>query len=126
MRSPIKGAMRWVLQSLIFPFLYFATMLPVVVGIAVAFSSIEYGGFLYKYVEPLYRYDEAIAMIDVTGLATIFVIGGLIFGLCAWLLARLEGLRQPKLVDHLRHCAYLYIFFIGVECDSDTRLPQRS
>jgi hypothetical protein len=87
-------------------------MLPVVVGVAVAFSSLEYGGLLYDYVEPLYRYDDMTPMIDEIGLATVFVIGGLVFGVCAWALVLLEGLRQPKLTDHLRHCAYLYIFFI--------------
>lgn len=89
---------------LVNPFLYFAGMLPVVVGVAVAFSSIEYGGILYEYVEPLYRYDEI-------GLAPIIVIGGLVFGVLGWALVLMERLRCPKFIDHLRHCGYLYTFF---------------
>lgn len=105
--------MRQTIKALVFPFLHFSGLLPAVVGIAVAFGSMEYGATPYRYVEPLYRYDEITSGFDEVGLATVLIVGVAVFGLLGWSLISLKGLRHPKLADHLRHCSYLCVF-LGV------------
>lgn len=100
------------MRLFVLPFLYFASMVLVVTGIFVMFYAMEYGGPLHPHVEPLYRYDEMTSRIDEIVLAVILVIGGLVFGLCGRLLLLMEGRRPPTFVDHLRRCAYLYVFFV--------------
>ena len=103
---------RQTVKMLVFPFLYFAGLLPAVVGVAVVFTSIEYGGFLNRYAEPLYRYDYVTPSVDEISLALILVIGGLIFWAVDWALILLEGLRRHKLTDHLRRCACFYVLLV--------------
>ena len=105
-------ARRQTVKILVSPFLYFAGLLPAVVGLAVVFTSIEYGGFLYRYAEPLYRYDDVTPSADEIGLAVILVIGGLIFWAVGWALILLEGWRRPKLTDHLRRSACFYALLV--------------
>lgn len=103
--------MRRAARSLIVPLLYFASVVPVVVGIVLAFYSMEYGGLLYRYVEPLYRYDGVTPTVDEIGLATVLVIGGVAFGLFGWVLTLFERLWRPKPIDHLRRRACFYVSF---------------
>jgi hypothetical protein len=101
---------RWrTVKLLVSPFLYFASVVPTVFGVMVVFISMEYGGPLHRYAEPLYRYVTP--SVDEIGLALILVIGGLAFGVAGWALMLLEGLWRPKLTDHLRRCACLYVLF---------------
>jgi hypothetical protein len=104
-------ARRQMVKLVVSPFLYFTGAVPAVVGVMAAFASIDYGGILYRYVEPLYRYDYLTPSVDEIGLALILVIGGLAFGIVGWALIVFEGARRPKLTDHLRRCACFYVFF---------------
>ena len=38
-----------------------------------------------------------------------FVVVGAVLVPCAWGLLHLERLRRPALLDHIRHCAFLYL-----------------
>jgi Trk-type K+ transport system membrane component len=83
--------------------LYAAGFVPVMVGTVVVLSLVEdrigFDNFT------TFRYNG-----DVAAAASIFVIGGLIFGLLDQTLVWLERLRTPTVHDHLRHCAVLYVF----------------
>ena len=96
-------------KLLISPFLYLICLGPTVVGAIVIFSATEYGGVLYRYAEPVYGYDDVVPGVDGIALATIFLIVGLAFGSLGWALILLERLARPKLIDHLRRCACLYV-----------------
>ena len=103
---------RQTIKLLVSPFLYFAGLLPAIVGLAVVFTSIEYGGFLYRYAEPLYRYDDVTPSVYEISHAVTLVIGGLIFWAVAWALLLLEGWRRPKVTDHLRRSAGFYVLLV--------------
>lgn len=45
---------------------------------------------------------------DLVGIVATFLIGGLVFGLLGIGILRLERLRRPAFLDHLRHCALIY------------------
>jgi uncharacterized membrane protein len=46
---------------------------------------------------------------EVAGLLALLVAGALVFVLSSMLLTRLERLRAPKALDHVRHCMWLYM-----------------
>jgi hypothetical protein len=85
-----------------FPFLYFANMVPVMVGVIVVLSLVEFGA--------LSRYDMLHSNVELVGLASLFVVGGLVFGLLGLTFSWLEKTPRPTLVDHLRRCSFLYVF----------------
>ena len=107
----MAGVRRQTVKLLLSPLLYFAGLLPAVV---VALTSMRwYGDILYRYVEPLYRYDNATPGFDELALALILVTGVLVFGLFDWVLVLFERLeRPPTRTDHLRRCACLYVLFV--------------
>lgn len=93
------------------PFVLFLCLGPAVVGILILFTATEYGGVLYRLAEPVYGRDDVVPGVDGMALITIFAVVGLISGGTGWVLVRLERLSRPKLTDHLRRCAYLYVLF---------------
>ncbi len=101
-----------IVKLLVSPFLYFVCLVPTVVGTLIVFSATEYGGVLHRFAEPVYGWNDVIPGVDGMALVTIFVVVGLVFGGLSWALMRLESLSLPKVIDHLRRCAYLYVFFV--------------
>ena len=90
----------------IFPFLYFASVVPVVVGVVAALSFMAYNvGFN--------RYNTLYFNGDIAGVAALLVIGSPAFRAFSWVFIRLEGVPQPTPADHLRRCAFLYAF-VGI------------
>jgi hypothetical protein len=85
------------------PILYAAGFVPGMIGAIVALSFVEdrigFDNFT------TFRYNG-----DVAAVASILVIGGLVFGLLDQTLVWLERLRTPTVRDHLRHCTVLYVF----------------
>lgn len=94
------------------PFVLFLCLGPAVVGTLIVFTATEYGGALYQLAEPVYGRDDVVPGVDGLALITIFAVVGLVSGSVGWVLMRLEGLSRPKPIDHLRRCAYLYVFFV--------------
>lgn len=90
----------------IFPFLYFASVVPVVAVLLVVFTLEEQSiGFN--------QYNSVYFNGDITAVASLLVIGSLVFGGCSRALVWLEGMTRPTLADHLRHCAFIYAF-VGI------------
>src|SRR5918998_149385 len=85
------------------PILYAAGLVPVMIGDMVVLSFVEdrigFDNFT------TFRYNG-----DVAAVASILVIGSLVFGLLGHTLVLLERLRTPTVRDHLRQCAGLYLF----------------
>jgi hypothetical protein len=88
---------------LVAPILYAGGFVPVMIGTIVVVSFVEVQiGFDNS---TTFRYTG-----DVAAVASILVIGSLVFGLLGQTLVLLERLRTPTFRDHLRHCAGLYLF----------------
>lgn len=100
-----------IVRLVVSPILLLVCLGPTVVGTLIVFSATEYGGVLHRFAEPVYGRDDVVPGVDGMALVTIFVVVGLVFGGLSWTLMRLERLSPPKLIDHLRRCAYLYVFF---------------
>jgi hypothetical protein len=102
----MAGEIRQLMKLFVFPFLYFASVIPVVIGLIVVFTFEEhYVGYN--------RYNTLYLNGDISTVASLLVIGSLVFGGCSWALVRLEGMTRPTLSDHLRRCAYIYAF-VGI------------
>ena len=91
------------------PFLYAAGIVLVMIAVMVVLSFVESTVGFYD------RDGEALDFIalryngDFIGVAATLVIGGVVFGLLALALVRLERLGGPTVGDHLRHCTALYV-----------------
>ena len=94
------------------PFIYAAGLVLVMVGDIAVVSFVERTIGFYD------RDGDSINFItlryngDVLGAAATLVIGGVVFGLLALALVRLERLGEPNLGDHLRHCTALYVTLV--------------
>ena len=84
-------------MKLLSPLIYAISVLP---AAFLVFLGIRIADFYLRLPEPI-------------GVAVpIMLVGGSVFGCLGWVLLRLEGLRQPKIVDHVRHCAILYALLV--------------
>ncbi len=93
------------------PFLYITGVAPVLIGVISVATFVEFNVGFWNDKPGLQladlttiRYDG-----DVIGAAATLVIGGVVFGLLALMLVRLERLRRPAIRDHLRHCTASYV-----------------
>ena len=91
------------------PFLYAAGFVLVMIGDVVVVSFVErvFGFYGQDGGSPnftTFRYNG-----DVVGAVATLAIGGVVFGLLALALVRLERLGGPTVGDHLRHCTALYV-----------------
>ena len=91
------------LVRFIAPILYAAGFVPVMVGVIVVLSLVENRMGFDNFTT--FRYNGDVAVV-----ASILVIGGLVFGLLGEIFVWLERLRTPTVRAHLRHCAALYVF----------------
>jgi hypothetical protein len=93
------------------PFLYALGLFPVLVGTmsVVTFAERRLG---------FWNDSPGIQLADLTTLRyngdllvvmTIFLLGGIVFGVLASVILRLERLHGPAIGDHLRHCTALYV-----------------
>ena len=87
------------------PILNAAGFVPVMIGVMVVLSFVEYR-FGFDSLTTL-RYNGVVVA------AAVLTLGGFVFGLLDQALVRLEGLRAPTVHDHLCHCAALFVF-VGV------------
>ena len=110
--APMDRISQVILKLLVSPFLLFVCLGPAGVGALIVFSATEYGGALYRYADPLYGRNDVVPGVDGMALVTIFVVVALVSGSLGWALMLLEGLSRPRLIDHLRRCAYLYVSFV--------------
>ena len=85
---------RW----LLLPTLYAAATMPVL--IASVLASFVGGGAVWAFFCQL--------ICGSSGLLALLLIGAPVFGLLSFGLARIERLRFPILLDHIRHCVVLY------------------
>ena len=90
------------------PFLYAAGLVVVMIGVMAALSFAERTVGFYGRDGGSPNFTTLHLNGDVIGAAATLVIGGVVFGLLALMLVRLEGLRGPTIRDHLRHCTALY------------------
>jgi hypothetical protein len=88
---------------LVAPILYAAGLVPVMIGAIMIVSYIAYGIGFDNFTT--FRYNGDVAIV-----ASILVIGGIVFGFLGQTLLWLERLRTPTFRDHLRRCAVLYVF----------------
>jgi hypothetical protein len=103
---PTAVEIRQATRLLVFPFLYFASVVPVAVGVIAVTVFLEEQIGLYMYpLEGSVRYYGYIALV-----ASFLVVASTTFGMVNWGLYRLEGVSQLTLVDHLRRCSFLYVF----------------
>ena len=106
------GVLRQAANLFVFPFVCFASMVPVIAGLNVVLTIVEYSVGWRGYA-PGVGLDDFTTLYfngDVVGIASLTLIGGATFGLLGWGLGRLEGIAQPALGDHLRRCSFLYVF----------------
>jgi len=102
----MAGEIRQLMKLFVFPFLYFASVMSVVIGLIVVFTLEEhYVGYN--------RYNTLYSDGDISTVSSLLVIGSLVFGGYSWALARLEGTARPTHSDHLRRCAFIYAF-VGI------------
>jgi len=96
-----------VAKFLVVPLLYSASVLPVFAGVLVATVLVEdtISSYLYEYdfEGDFTFYGNAAVMI------ALLVVACPVFGLLGWALYSMEGDSMPSVLDHLRHCAFLYI-----------------
>jgi hypothetical protein len=93
----------------VFPF-FFLSLVPVGISAVLVLALIEINVGWRGYA-PGIGADNLAALYfngDVVGIVSLVLIGGPVFWLLSLGLVRLDGLRSPSLVDHLRQCAYLY------------------
>jgi uncharacterized membrane protein YdjX (TVP38/TMEM64 family) len=87
----------------VFPFLYFASVVPVgVVAVLTFVVNVRFNWYITLYFNG-----------DISGIVALLVIGSPVFGVFSWVLVRLEGVPRPTPADHLRRCAFLYAF-VGI------------
>lgn len=110
--APVDSTSQRIVKLVVSPFLHFVCLGPAVVVALIVFSVTEYGGVLYRFAEPVFGQNDVVPGVDGIALATIFVFVALVSGSLSWALVLLEGLSRPKLIDHLRRCAYLYVSFV--------------
>jgi hypothetical protein len=91
------------------PFLYVAGLVVVMMGVMAALSFAERTVGFYEWDGGSPNFTTLHYNGDAVGAAATLVIGGVVFGLLALLLVRLERLRRPAIRDHLRHCTALYV-----------------
>ncbi|MGF1470339.1 MAG: hypothetical protein ACFB50_01195 [Rubrobacteraceae bacterium] len=86
---------------IITPLLYAVSCAPVFLGILLSVALLENNLWLSE-LTGLYYVGDLVAVV------AMFMIGGLVFGLLAAGIFRVERLQEPNFLDHLRHCALLY------------------
>ena len=91
------------------PFLYTAGLVVVMIGVMAALSFVERTVGFYDRDGGSPNFTTLRYNGDVIAAAATLVIGGVVFGLLALVLVRLERLRRPDIRDHLRHCTALYV-----------------
>jgi hypothetical protein len=102
----MAGEIRQMMKLFVFAFLYFASVMPVVISLIVVFT-------LEEHFVGYNRYNTLYFNGDISTVASLLVIGSLVFGGCSWALVRLEGMTRPTHSDHLRHCAFIHAF-VGI------------
>lgn len=101
-----------IVKLVVSPFLLILCLGPTVIGALILFSATEYGGVLYRSAEPVYGQNDVVPGVDGISLVTIFVVVALVSRSLSWALMLLEKLSRPRLIDHLRRCAYLCALFV--------------
>jgi hypothetical protein len=91
------------------PFLYAAGLVIVMMGAMAALSFVERTVGFYERDGGSPNFTTLHYNGDVVGATATLVIGGVVFGLLALMLVRLERLHRPAIRDHLRHCTALYV-----------------
>ena len=112
---------RGITKLFVVPLLNAASVVAVTVGIVVTFYAMEYGGPLYRFAEPLFRYGDVTPGFDEVGLILILFIAGLAYGVFGPVLIFFERLRRPRFFDHRRRCACLYALFVFL---SASQMPE--
>ena len=84
------------------PVLYAIGCVPVFVGVLIALVLFESNIWLAE-LTGLYYVGDLVAAL------AMLLFGGLAFGFLGQVILRLERLREPTVLDHLRHCALLYL-----------------
>ncbi len=92
---------RYVVRSAT-PIFYALGCVPVFLGVVLSVALFENSLWLGE-LTGLYYVGDLVAVV------AMFLIGGLVFGLLGVGALRLERLRRPAFLDHLRHCALLYV-----------------
>lgn len=83
------------------PVFYALGCVPVFLGVFLSVALLENSLWLSE-LTGLYYVGDLVAIV------TIFMTGGLVFGLLGVEALRLERLRRTAFLDHLRHCALIY------------------
>lgn len=83
------------------PVLYALGCVPVFLGVFLSVALLENSLWLGE-LTGLYYVGDLVAIV------ALFLIGGLVFGLLGVGALRIERLRRPAFLDHLRHCALIY------------------
>ena len=111
----LAAMIRDVARYFVFPFFYFLSIGPVCIAVILVLTQIETTIGWRGYAPGIVADDFTTVYFngDVVGIVSLVLIGGPAFGLLSLGLVRLEGLRSPSLVDHLRQCALLYAF-VGI------------
>ncbi len=94
------------------PFIYAAGLVLVMVGDIAVVSFVERTVGFYDRDGGSPNFTTLRYNGDVIGAAATLVIGGVVFGLLALVLVRLERLGEPNIGDHLRHCTALYVILV--------------
>ena len=111
----LATTIRGIAKLFVVPFFYFVSVLPVGIAFVVVLTLTEsYIG--WRGYAPGFGADDFTTVYfngDVVGIISLILIGGPAFGLLSLGLVRLDGVRCPSLVDHLRQRAYPYAF-VGI------------
>lgn len=91
------------------PFLYAAGFVVTIIGVMATLSYAERTVGFYDRDGGSSNFTTLHYNGDVIGAATTLIVGGVVFGLLAVALLRLERLRRPTVRDHLRRCTALYV-----------------
>jgi hypothetical protein len=83
------------------PLLYVAGFVPVFLGVFLSVALLENNLWLSE-LTGLYYVGDLVAVV------AMLLIGGLVFGPLSAVILRLDNLRRPTFLDHLRHCALIY------------------
>lgn len=89
-------------RKIISPFLYTACTIPIALGTIIVISFIERNGGLHTF----WRVG------DIDMLAALLCISGIVFWIANIAMYKLEGITQPKIIDHFRQCIFFYIIFV--------------
>ncbi|MGI8909345.1 MAG: hypothetical protein ACR2JR_02170 [Rubrobacteraceae bacterium] len=100
------GRIQQAVRLFVLPFLYFASVLPVFIGVVATTVIMEEQIGLYRY-----NAESGIGSYgNIALLTSLLVVVCPVFGLTSWMIHRLESVPHLTLTDHLRRCAFHYVF----------------